>query len=296
MKGIRRVGFIGLGHMGTPMSARLVEAGYEVVGYDLAPEARRALEEAGGSTASSAAEAAWGADALILMLPSSDAVESVLEADGLLDAAGPGVVVIDMGSSDPLRTRRLSETLGARGARLVDAPVSGGVRGALAGALAIMVGCDEPLFARVEGLLGVLGTPRRVGDVGAGHALKAINNLMSASHLWVTSEAMLTGIRFGLDPAVMLATINQSSGRSGSTEAKWPQYVLTRRFDSGFALRLMVKDMTIATGLAEQLGVPHALSSRAVEAWQAAAEELPADADHTEVARWLMSRIEGSDD
>lgn len=285
------VGFVGLGNMGGPMSERLVTAGYPVVGFDLAPAARERLAAAGGSAAETAGDVVSQSDVVILMLPNSDIVESVLTGpDGVLAGARPGTLFVDMSSSEPLRTRALAEVVDAAGSRLIDAPVSGGVKGAVAGTLTIMVGGAEEDLARALGVLEVLGKPALIGGIGAGHALKAINNLMSAAHLWVTSEAMLTGIEFGLDPNVMLEAINTSSGRSGSTQLKWPNFIVGETYDSGFGLSLMLKDMKIATGLAESLGVPHTLSDKAVEHWSAASGDLGPAADHTEVARWLRER------
>ncbi|MDR5698701.1 NAD(P)-dependent oxidoreductase [Agromyces aerolatus] len=290
------VAFIGLGNMGSPMADRLIAAGHRVTGFDVSEAARAQLEASGGTSATTAIDAARAADLVILMLPNSDIVEAVLTGDGgLLEAVAPGTLIVDMSSSEPLRTRALADAVVSAGARLIDAPVSGGVKGAVNGTLTIMVGGAADDAARANPVLEVLGTPTHVGPVGAGHALKSINNLMSASHLWVTSEAMLTGMAFGLDPEVMLAAINRSSGRSGSTEHKWPNFIVGETYDSGFALALMLKDMRIATGLAERLGIPHTVSDVVVEHWGAASEELGAGADHTEVARWLRRRLPEAD-
>ena len=280
------VGFVGLGRMGTPMATRLAEAGYRVQGYDVSEQAVRSWAERaeGACPAASLDAAAAGAAAVILMLPDSAVVRSVL--DGLVLA--PGTVVVDMSSSEPLVTRELAAGIARGGATLVDAPVSGGVAGAVSGALTIMAGGAPADVRRVRPLLDVLGA--RVvhcGDVGAGHAVKALNNLLSATHLLATSEAMTAAAEFGLDVPTVLAAINTSSGRSGSTENKWPNFIVPRTFDSGFSLRLMLKDMRIALGLAEAAGTPAALSAAAVSLWAEAAQALPADADHTEIARWL---------
>jgi len=284
---IERIGFVGLGNMGTPMASRLIEAGYQVAGFDLAPEARQRLAEAGGTAVETAVAAAEGADLVILMLPNSDIVENVVLNDGVLDALAEGAIIADMSSSEPLRTQALAEKVSAAGRRLIDAPVSGGVKGAVAGTLAIMVGASEEELAILRPVLEVLGKPTLVGPVGAGHALKALNNLMSAIHLWGSSEALLAGIRFGLDPEVILPVINASSGRSGSTDLKWPNFIVPETYNSGFGLRLMLKDMKIAQGLEESMGVSHELADLAVERWSRAAEDLPPNADHTEVARWI---------
>ncbi|QCR20849.1 NAD(P)-dependent oxidoreductase [Agrococcus sp. SGAir0287] len=278
--------------MGTPMSRRLVGAGSRVRGFDLAEAARERLRDVGGEPAATAAEAAAGATAIILMLPSSAVVESVFDELLAADAIGAQTLVVDMSSSEPTRTQALAERLADRGIAFADAPVSGGVRGAERGTLTIMLGARDADRERAHALLAPLGRVVDCGPVGAGHALKALNNLLSATHLWATSEAMHAGMRFGLDPEVMLAVFNGSSGRSGSTEGKWPSFVLPGTYDSGFGLRLMLKDMRIATGLAEQVGLPSRLGADAVELWAEAADALPADADHTRVAEWVASRRE----
>ena len=301
------VGFIGLGNMGIPMTTRLVGAGYHVRGFDASAEALENFEAIGSADAGGGVTAITepgsvgdGADAVILMLPDSDIVERVLlgrlasePADrtaggGLLVNLAPGTTVIDMSSSDPARTRVLAELVASAGMTLIDAPVSGGVAGARAGTLMIMVGGPLESFERFKPMLSAIG--KRVvhaGDVGAGHAVKALNNLMSAAHLLVSSEALIAGRRFGLDPAVMLEIINGSSGRSASTENKWPNYVLTEKYDAGFSIRLMVKDIKLALGIEHATGVPSAASEAVVATWEAALADLPSDADHTAIARWL---------
>ena len=289
MTASRRIGFVGLGNMGLPMSRRLVEAGHEVLGYDVAETARVALEAAGGTAVAELAGVA-AADVLILMLPNSDVVEAVLGDPGLSGALRAEHVVVDMSSSEPSKTRTLAASLDEHGVHLVDAPVSGGVTGAVNGKLTIMVGGAPAVVDGIRPVFEVLGTPVHAGPVGSGHAIKALNNLLSATHLWITSEAMIAGERFGLDPEVMLAIFNGSSGRSGSTENKWPNFILPGSYDSGFGLRLMLKDMRIAVGLAEQVGSPSVLGEDAVDLWAAAAAGLPERADHTEIARWLKEK------
>jgi 3-hydroxyisobutyrate dehydrogenase len=279
------LGFVGLGNMGGPMSARLAGAGYRVQGFDVADEARQALSSNGGIAAADLAGAVDGASVVVLMLPNSDIVTATVRDPGF--APAPGTIVVDMSSSEPLRTRELAAELKERGVTLVDAPVSGGVARARTGKLTIMTGGDPVVLERIAPVLNELGTPTRAGDVGSGHAVKALNNLLSATHLLVTSEAILAGERFGLDPDVMLAIFNTSSGRSGSTENKWPNFIRPGTFDSGFGLRLMLKDMGIAVGLAEQVGTPDPLGRAATELWARAAEALEPGADHTEIVNWL---------
>jgi 3-hydroxyisobutyrate dehydrogenase len=285
-----RIGFVGVGHMGQPMVRRLAGAGHVVAAYDTSEQARERVRGVAGIAVTETVTAvADGADAVILMLPDSDVVEHVLLDEGLLGCVAPSAALVDMSSSEPGRTRVLAERAARRGVTLIDAPVSGGVAGARDGTLTIMVGGPEAALARLRPVLEVLGSKVvHAGDVvGAGHAIKALNNLMSAAHLLVSSEALLAGRAFGLDPAVMLDIVNGSSGRSGSTENKWPRFILPGRFDSGFGLRLMLKDMQVAVALEHAAGIPAPLSQAAVDAWASAAAALPADADHTEIARWL---------
>ncbi|WP_328304158.1 NAD(P)-dependent oxidoreductase [Actinomycetospora sp. NBC_00405] len=286
----RTVGFVGLGHMGTPMVSRLVDAGVTVRAYDASPEAREAFAAAvpGATVVESASGTADGAEAVLLCLPNSAIVESVVAE---LDPAGDTArVIVDMSSSEPLRTRALAASLADTGRVLVDAPVSGGVSGARAGTLAVMVGGPDDVVADLEPLLAAMGRPRHVGPVGAGHALKALNNLMSAAHLVASSEAVLVGEEFGLDPAVMLEVVNGSSGRSGSTENKWPNHILPGTYGAGFGIGLLVKDIHIALDLAASTSVPTRHAAATVALWDEALAELGPNADHTEIARWLRER------
>ncbi|WP_067677156.1 NAD(P)-dependent oxidoreductase [Nocardia miyunensis] len=282
-----RIAFIGLGTMGSRMSQRLVAAGSEVIGFDPVEAARADLVEAGGRAAATAAEAADGVDYLILMLPGSRVVESVLGDTALLDALKPGTPVIDMSSSEPESTRKLAAALAERALPLLDAPVSGGVRGARAGTLTIMAGGPDDVIAAVRPVIAPLGTVRHVGATGAGHAVKAINNLLAATNLLAAAEGVAAGRRFGVDPGVIIETINAASGRSAATQLKFPQNILPETYDSGFALALMLKDMRIATDLARSVGAPAALGERAVELWSHAAADLDPAADQTDIARWV---------
>jgi 3-hydroxyisobutyrate dehydrogenase len=285
------IGFVGLGNMGEPMVRRLAAAGYQVRGYDVAEPARDRLAGTPGVTITgTVGEVVGGAAAVILMLPDSDAVESVLLGDGLLAEIRPPTLVADMSSSEPARTSMLAERAAATGLTLIDAPVSGGVAGARAGSLTIMTGGSADALASLRPVFEVFGAKIvHAGDLpGAGHAIKALNNLMSAAHLLVSAEAILAGQAFGLDPAVMIDIVNGSSGRSGSTETKWPRYILPGRFDSGFSMRFMVKDMNIALQLADAAGISAEVSHAALDAWARAADAMPPGADHTEIGRWLQ--------
>jgi 3-hydroxyisobutyrate dehydrogenase len=286
------VAFFGLGRMGTPMACRLVAAGYDVRAHDLDEGARERFAAAAGRKAHAAAgEALAGAAALVLMLPDSGAVRDAVSGRAA-EALPAGALVVDMSSSDPTCTRELAPELAGLGLGLVDAPVSGGVPGAEAGTLTIMAGGDADSVGRCRPLFEALGRAvHHVGPVGAGHALKALNNLLSATHLLSSIEVLRVGRRFGLDPATLVETVNGSTGRSWSTEHKLPRFVLTGSYDAGFAMQLMNKDVQTALALAHALGVPVPLGDAAGTLWERAAAELDRGADHTEIARWVETSL-----
>ncbi|WP_382305035.1 NAD(P)-dependent oxidoreductase [Herbiconiux sp. UC225_62] len=286
------VGFIGLGNMGVPMVTNLVAAGHTVVASDLSPDARARAAAAGATAVETAREVAARSGIVILMLPDSTIVAAVV--GDIAASLAPDSLVIDMSSSEPLRTRALAAQLAEDGIRLVDAPVSGGVSGAVKGSLTIMVGGEPADVDEAAAVLAPMGRVVRAGGIGAGHAIKALNNLLSATHLWITAEAMEVGERFGLDPATMLEVFNSSSGRSGSTENKYPNFILPGSFDSGFGLRLMLKDMRIAVQLGEQVGKPSVLGADAVGLWARAADDLDPAADHTRIAEWVRTAEGGA--
>ena len=290
-----RLAVVGLGNMGIPMAARWREAGYEVHGFDVSATAQDRLVEIGGIPHESAAAAATAAGTTVLMLPNSAIVDAVLtdfDEQGALVAES---VIIDMSSSEPLKTRANAERLSALGVTFFDAPVSGGVRGAIAGTLTVMAGGEQDVVESHRALLECVGKVIHAGPVGAGHAVKALNNLLSATHLWQTSEAVYIAEKFGIAPETMLEVVNNSSGRSGSSEVKWPTFILPETFNSGFEARLMLKDAQIATSLAELLERPTSLGNELVKEWSLAMADLPAAADHTEVARWIKERGKKSD-
>jgi len=291
-----RVGFIGIGKMGVPMAARLHAAGHALVVHDQRLAAAQAFSDAhrDAAVARTLAELA-ACDVVITMLPDSAAVEAVVlgsePAGALIGALRKGSLVIDMSSSAPLRTRALAARLADAGLHFLDAPVSGGVKRALDGTLAIMVGGDAGVFESQRALLGRMGrTITHVGPAGAGHAMKALNNYVSAAGLVATVEALHAGQRFGLDPAVMTDVLNGSTGRNNTTENKVKTFMLSGRYDSGFALALMAKDLGIAMTLGAQVGAPMRLGDAVRAMWDEAASGLGPAADHTEMHRWLAAQ------
>ncbi|MGX7709135.1 NAD(P)-dependent oxidoreductase [Methylobacterium sp. Gmos1] len=284
-----RVAFLGLGKMGLPMACRLVAAGWTVVGFDPSSAAAAAFAAAGGRAASSAQAAAEGAGVVVTMLPDGGAVRAVLSGpEGIATHLAPGTIVIDMSSSAPVGTRDLARELAGRGLVLVDAPVSGGVKRAIDGTLAIMVGGGHA--DRVRPLLEALGTSLfETGPVGSGHAMKALNNYVSAAGLVAACEALHIGASFGLDPALMTDILNVSTGRNNSTDVKLKPYVIPKSYTSGFSMALMAKDLRTADDLARHEGVPAPLSRTIAALWQDALEDLGADADHTAIDAFLAA-------
>lgn len=289
---IRRVGFVGIGNMGWPMAANLVKAGFELVVCDAVPgRGAQFAGEVGGTAAADPAAAAQGADALVTILPTSKQVAEV--AAQVMPALAEGTLVIDMTSGQPARTREIAARLAERGIAMIDAPVSGGVPRARSGDLAIMLGGEAAALDRAEPVLKAMGSSLyRCGGIGAGQAMKALNNLSSAGTFLMGIEVLLIGQRFGLDPATMVDVLNASSGMSNSSQRKFKQYVLNRRFDDGFALELMVKDLGIALEVGRETETPVPFSALCREMWAAALASLGPGHNHTALAQ-LSEKLAG---
>lgn len=280
----KNVLFVGLGNMGLPMARNLCDAGFSVTGYDVSEKARATAAQSGLSVTENLSEAASSAGITVLMLPNSDIVDAVvLDAGGLAASLPEGNLLIDMSSSEPSRTQALSVAVAKKGIRLIDAPVSGGVKGAVAATLTIMAGGCSADLDEAQPALDALGRTTRTGEVGSGHALKALNNLLSGVTLLATCEVVEVARKFGLADQVVLDVLNSSSGRSWSSEFKWPTFILPELFNSGFGMRLLAKDMRIAVEMGDSLGLPMSLGEEALAHWDAASQELPADADHTHI-------------
>ena len=284
-----RVLVVGLGAMGEPMARRLV-GDAQVSVYDVAQDRREAVAAAIGAEVVADPSLVIGDfEVVILMLPNSDIVDQVLSGSGLAARMRAGTVVVDMGSSDPFRTRELAALLQEHGVDLVDAPVSGGRARAISGELTIMTGGSAVAKETVAPLLRALGTSViDVGVTGNGHAMKALNNLLSATGLLAACEVIASGQRFGLTPETMLAVINASTGRNHATQVKFAEFILSRRFDAGFAIGLMVKDLNTAGSLVDRVLPEGNLLSQVIDEWAQALEHLEdGSADHTAVARWV---------
>jgi len=277
---------IGLGNMGVPMARCLMNAGYRVTGFDVSESARQNFAAAGGQITSSNEDAVKSAELVITLLPDGKTVREVLEP--LQKHLPPGCVVVDMSSSEPLGTRALGNFYLAAGFEFIDAPVSGGVKRATDGTLAIMVGGDPTTIDRIEPVLSAMGRSIfRTGSLGSGHAMKALNNYVSAAGLIAAVEATLVGEKFGLDPNLMADIFNASTGRNNTTEVKLKQFIISKAFNAGFPLRLMAKDVRTADNLAHAIGVPAPLADACAKLWDDASRTLGNQADHTEIGRHI---------
>jgi len=273
---IKKVGFIGLGAMGSVMSPLLVKAGYEVYGYDI----RANIDQSSGVKQLDTLDDFAQLDAIILMLPNSKIVSEVVNK--LLEINTKSIL-IDMSSSDPRETKKLGKTIEAKGLKFLDAPVSGGVARAKTGDLMIMVGGEEEGLEVVKDLLSVMGTVQFAGPLGSGHAIKALNNYVSAAGLIASFEALATARSFGIKPENFLKIINGATGKNNTTEVKLDKFVVSEKFNSGFALDLMVKDVSIADSLIKDLSSENPLSNNVLKYLSSTLQALGGNPDHTEV-------------
>jgi 3-hydroxyisobutyrate dehydrogenase len=288
------VAFVGLGQMGLPMAKRCLAAGFTVHGADPSAPAREAFAAAGGNAFASAREAASGAAVVVTMLPDSKVVrEAVLGENGVAGVLATDALVVDMSSSVPLDTQALGAALAARGIGLIDAPVSGGVRRAVDGTLAVMAGGDAAQVERARPLLmAMAASVFPTGPLGSGHAMKALNNYVSAAGLVAACEALLVGRRFGIEPNTIIDVLNASTGRNNSTDVKMKQFVISESFASGFSLALMAKDLRIAADLSKTVGLDHAHAETIASLWEEARAALGTGADHTAIYRFIAKAVE----
>lgn len=292
---IRKIGFVGMGAMGTPMAGHLADAGYQLAIFDADPARVRAFAAARqASTPSTLTELGKGAELVITMLPDGGVVRKVLcgDNDSMRDCVaaglGKGAIVLDMSSSSPVGTRELAPLLEARGIRLMDAPVSGGVKRAVSGELAIMAGGDGGLLEACRPVLEKMGKQIfHAGPLGAGHAIKALNNYVSAAGLIAACEAAIAAQRFGIDAGVLVDILNASSGMNNTTVNKMKQFMLSGKYNAGFSTGLMAKDLRMALEIANATDTPAPLAEPCVRIWNDMERALGAGSDHTEMLRFL---------
>ena len=252
-----RVGFVGLGIMGTPMTRNLIEAGFELVLYNRTREKAEALAERGAEVAASPREVAEKSDVAITMLPGPPEVEELVAGEGgLLDGARGGSLLVDMSTSSPVLARELARSAGERGVGMLDAPVSGGDAGAIEGTLSIMVGGSEDDFERARPIFETLGkTVVRVGEAGAGQVAKVANQIVVALTIEAVSEALVLGSKAGVDPAKIVEALSGGLAANKIMEIKGPK-LLSHDFDPGGKIEFQRKDLRIALAAAREYGVP----------------------------------------
>lgn len=287
-----RIGFVGLGVMGAPMASHLHKAGHTLALYDLvAANSRQLANKLGGPARAvkSLRQLAEQSDVVITMLPNGSVVQQVvLASDGLAAGMKPGSLLLDTSSSEPWLTKQTAEKLAAQGVAMVDAPVSGAAWGAEAADLVFMAGGDKADIKRVRPLLDRMGRAVfHLGPLGCGHAMKCINNLVTAITFGATAEGLVIGKSYGLDPAAMLEVMNLSTSQSWITQNHIGQRVLSRSFDDPFKLALMLKDIGIAATLARENGNAVPLTGLTQQLWQAADIAAGNGASVSELVRWV---------
>jgi 3-hydroxyisobutyrate dehydrogenase-like beta-hydroxyacid dehydrogenase len=292
------LGFIGLGRMGGPMVGRLLDAGHALTVFDVSEQAVRPVATRGAAPAGSAAEVASAAEIVLMSLPTPDVVQQVALGEGGVVEGTRAKILIDLSTTGPGVASRVAQGLAQRGIQVVDAPVSGGVKGACEGTLAVMISCPEPTFETVEPIAQTFGKVFYVGEKpGLAQVVKLGNNMLSAAALVASAEALAMGVKAGVDPKVMLDVINAGSGRNSATQDKFPRAILPGTFDFGFATGLLYKDVRLCVDEAEALGVPMVLGSLVRQMLAITQAKFGAGSDFTSIAKvieeWAGVEIRG---
>jgi len=292
----QNVGFIGVGRMGGPMARRLLEAGYGLTVYDTSEAAMAALEKLGARRAETPAAVASAAEVVIGSLPTPPIVQAVaLGPKGVIEGSQVKIF-IDVSTTGSVYAKRIAEGLAKKGIVQVDAPVSGGVKGAENGTLAVMVSCSDEIYTKVQAILAVIGKLFHVGkEPGQGQTMKLLNNLLSATAMAISSEAVVMGVKAGLDPQMIVDVINAGSGRNSATQDKIPRCVIPRTFNFGFALALLNKDLRLCMEEADAMGVPMVVGNSVRQLLAITAVTEGPEADMTDVVksveRWAGVKV-----
>ncbi|KYH31786.1 2-(hydroxymethyl)glutarate dehydrogenase [Moorella mulderi DSM 14980] len=288
-----KIGFIGLGQMGGRMCKRLIE-GNDVIAFDVNKNRLKQVVDLGAKEAKSPKELAAYSDFILASLPDSNVVESVVFGqDGIIEGCQSGAVFIDLSSSRPASTQKIALELKKKNVSMLDAPVSRGVAAAEKGTLSMMVGGDAAVLEKCKPILQILATDiYHVGDIGAGHILKMLNNLVSSTCFIITAEALVLGAKAGLDPKLVNDVLNASSGRSYATEKRFPDYVFKNNLNSGFSIKLMHKDISMCLEFAQQMLVPLPVGSSVVQTYTTAMSQGRGDDDNLCMVE-IMEKIVG---
>jgi 3-hydroxyisobutyrate dehydrogenase len=258
-----KVGFVGLGNMGNPMASNLIKAGHQLTVHDLRREAATNLLEMGANWADAPREVVPGSDVVFTSLPVPRDVEAVVLGEkGIIEGSAPGTVYLDLSTNSPTAIRRIHDVCAQRGVAVLDAPVSGGVYGAAAATLAVMVGGDQQIFDRMKPTLDAIGSHVvYCGPIGNGMVCKICNNLLSMGIGVLMSEALTLGVKAGVDLATLADVIANSSGGNRRLTEKFPRFLFQGNFKPGFATALAAKDVRLATDLGREYGIPMELSN-----------------------------------
>jgi 3-hydroxyisobutyrate dehydrogenase-like beta-hydroxyacid dehydrogenase len=293
------LGFVGVGRMGGPMASRLLDAGYALCVYDKQPDAAAPLIERGAALARSPGEVASSVDIVLMSLPTPEVVKAATLGENGIAHGSRIRTAIDLSTTGPGAASIVARGLSERGVVWVDAPVSGGIAGAKAGTLAVMVSCPRQVYAtRVEPILKHFGKTFYTGDKpGLAQTAKLVNNLLAAAALVISSEGMAMGVKAGLDPRTLLDIINVSSGRNSATQDKFPRAILPGTFDFGFATALCYKDVRLCLDEAEAIGVPMIMGAVVRQILALTQARYGPDSDFTSIARlseeWAGVNIRG---
>jgi 3-hydroxyisobutyrate dehydrogenase-like beta-hydroxyacid dehydrogenase len=290
------IGFVGVGRMGGRMARRLLNAGYSLTIYDTTDAAAAPLVALGARRVGSPAAVADATDIVLASLPTPPVVETVALGPGGISEGGWAKIFVDMSTTGATYAKRVAEGLAAKGIEGVDAPVSGGIAGAERGTLAVMVSCPEETFTVVKPVLDCIGKVFFVGrQPGQGQTMKLLNNLLSATAMAISSEAVVMGVKAGLDPKQIIDVINSGSGRNTATQDKIPRCVIPRTFDFGFAVGLLNKDIRLCLQEADALGVPMVVGSAVRQVLAITTASEGPEADMTEIVKpiekWAGVRV-----
>ena len=299
MAGERTIGFIGVGRMGLPMAARLIGAGHRLVAYDTQGQALSAIANKGAEKAASPAEVASRADIVMASLPRPETVREVALGERGIAQGSKARLFVDLSTTGPRTAQAIATELARRNIIAIDAPVSGGVAGATKGTLAVMTSGPEAECEALRPILQSIGKVFYIGaEPGMGQMMKLVNNLLSATAVAATSEAVVLGVKAGLDPRVMIDVINSGSGRSTASEDKFPRAILPRSFDYGFAMGLMSKDVNLCIAEADALQVPMWIGNAVKQLWQYGLAQGGPEQDFTELIKhlekWVGITVGGS--
>ena len=278
---MKEIGFVGLGAMGSAMAPLLSKADFNVYGYDI----KKPKDNTEINIVTSIKELS-DKEVIIFMLPDGKIVNKVVQE---LINFGTKSIMIDMSSSDPNDTLNLGNELSKKNIEFIDAPVSGGVARAITGELIIMVGGNEVTINKVNKILNVMGSVKRAGPLGSGHAMKSLNNYVSAAGLIASFEALNTAKKYGIESKDFIAIINGATGKNNTTEVKLEKFVVSEKYNSGFALDLMIKDVSIADQLIKKMSSDNPLSKQVLEYLEKSYKIVGKNSDHTEVFKVLKN-------